>query len=242
MNRMLTIFAHPLVAASMALALALAWAFSYTMAEDQARVAAKKIKPWAVLARAQMTDVGACEDRGRFAARSSRPGDADTAARDIKARLTAYDCASAYLLSQPLASPPVAAQVLGYAAAAAEFNAALGVAFELPSNYETLYAKTAKDARLATKQAEQADATLLAACDGLLSSTACSIAQLTPDRPDRRLGDSMRDFEIDVHAQHLIALYPKDEIAHRSGSSLSAQDTRPSPAYTQARRVVLALP
>lgn len=228
MKRMLTILAHPLFAASVAVAFACAWAASYTGAQVQARLSAESIKPWAVLARVQMADLGSCEARARSA---PQPSDSDE--REDLARLASYDCAAAYLLAQPLASPAVASQALGYAASVAERRSAQGRSFSPPANYEALYAKAATDARLATKQAERADAALLAACDGLLSSAACSLAQLTPDRPERRLGDSMRDFEIDVHAQHYIALHPRDEAARHPSQS---------PAYAQARLLVRGLP
>jgi hypothetical protein len=239
MTLSLRILAHPLVAVSVALALAGSWAFSYTSANHQARLAAEKIKPWNVLARAQLADVNACEDRARSLAQAKYPNEHDLTDREIEARLKAYECAADYLLAQPVASPVAASQVLGYAAGVAERKAALDLTYAPPPNYEALFAKASKDARAATKQAQEADQALLAACDGFLAAAACSIAQLTPDRPDRRLGDGMREFEVDVHAQHLTTLHAKAQGPQRAENR--EMDARESPAYAQARTLVYAL-
>lgn len=234
----LKIITHPLVAATIAVVFASSWAISYTSVNAAARLAAEQVRPWTKLAREQMNDVGACEVKSRSLAQARFPNTAHTADREILARQSAFSCAASYLLGQPRIASSVASQTLGYASGSAQRLAALGKEHPVPEQFDALFQKAAQDARLATQDAENADLALLKACQGFLAASACSVGNLMPDSPDRRMGDSMREFEIDIHAQQWIATHATEEMAYQSKTGSETFGMRGSPAYAHARETV----
>lgn len=230
------ILLHPLLAATVGLALAASWAAAYHSASEQARQAGASIRPLTELAREQLADVGACEG-----AAFAGPGSAPDPRSQAAARRRAFDCAAPYLLAQPAISAAAASQALGYAAGAAHREASFGAPPPPPALFAQLAAAAERDARSATRLAEAADARVAHACSGFLAAPACSLAGLSPDRPDRRLADAMREFEVDLRAQRRIVEAPQEESSYRALSQERDPESRFSPAYVQARREVAAL-
>lgn len=226
---------HPLLAATVGLGLAICWALAYYLASEQARQAGASIRPLTELARTQLANVGACENRA-----FDGSGLAD-ALEQAAERRRAFDCAAPYLLAQPKISAAAAAQTLGYAAGAAYREARPGFVPLVPVLFDKLSARSESDARAATQLAETADAIMARACSGFLATPACALSGLAPDRPERRLADSMREFEIDLRAQRYIVKLPSQEAAYRVRAVERDPEGRFSPAYIQARREVAAL-
>lgn len=226
---------NPLIGATILLAMAGLWSKTFNDANDAARLAAAKIKPWTELTRSQMNDVAACEDKAQQMARS----ESELRSREAMARKFAFDCSADYLLAQPLISSAVGAQVLGHAAVSALHDAANSVPQGIDmQKLSTLYAKAAANAKDASMSALAADSELAQSCDGFMRASACAVGSITPDRPERRLADPMREFELDLHAQYWIATHATDELIHqKTGTS-----DKLSPSYAYARDKVYKKP
>jgi hypothetical protein len=224
---------NPLIVSTILLVMAALWLRTFNEANEAARLAAAKIKPWTELTRSQMSDVAACEDKAQLQAQPNT----DPRSRDAMARKLAFECSADYLLAQPLISSAVGAQVLAHAAASALYDAVEASSKRLDAKkLAKFYAKAAANAQEASYFAAAADSELAKSCDGFMSASACSVVSITPDRPERRLADPMREFELDLHAQYWIATHPSDELLHTQ-TGISA---KLSPAYLYARDKVFA--